>query len=61
MRWSIFYFFHSFCFKIINDFSRECPVIRVKRKLNLTDVINALTDLFIVRGVPTYIRSDNGP
>ena len=24
-------------------------------------VINALTDLFILRGVPGYIRSDNGP
>ena len=36
-------------------------MIRVKRKLNSTDVIDALTDLFIVRDVPTYIRSDNGP
>ena len=36
-------------------------MIRVKRELNSTDVIDALTDLFIVRGVPTYIRSDNGP
>ena len=46
---------------IIDEFSRECLVIRVKRKLNSTDVIDALTGLFIVRGVPTYIRSDNGP
>ena len=36
-------------------------MIRVKRKLNSTNLIDALTDLFIVRGVPTYIRSDNGP
>ncbi len=35
--------------------------IRVKRKLNSTEVIDALTDLFILRGVPAYIRSDNGP
>ena len=35
-------------------------MIRVKRKLNSTDVIDALTDLFIIRGVPTYIRSHNG-
>ena len=34
--------------------------IRVKRKLNPTDVIDALTDLFILRGVPAFIRSDNG-
>ena len=35
--------------------------IRVQRKLNSTDVIDALTDLFILRGVPTFVRSDNGP
>ena len=46
---------------IIDEFSRECLAIRVKRKLNSTDVIDALTDLFIIRGVPAYIRSDNGP
>ena len=30
------------------------------RKCNSTDVIDALTDLFIVRSVPAYIRSNNG-
>ena len=39
---------------------REGLTIRVKRKLNSTEVIDALTDLFILRGVPG-IRSDNGP
>jgi len=33
----------------------------VKQKLNSTEVIDALTDLFILRGIPAYIRSDNGP
>ena len=46
---------------IIDEFSRECLAIRVKRKLNSTDVIDVLTDQFIIRGVPAYIRSDNGP
>lgn len=46
---------------IIDEFSRECLEIRVKRKLNSTDVVDALTDLFILRGVPAFIRSDNGP
>lgn len=46
---------------IIDEFSRECLAIRVKRKLSSTDVIETLTDLFILRGVPGYIRSDNGP
>ena len=46
---------------ILDEFSRECLAIRVKRNLNSTDVIDVLTDLFILRGVPAYIRSDNGP
>ena len=46
---------------ILDEFSGECLEIRVKRKLNATDVVNALTNLFILRGIPTYIRSDNGP
>ncbi|WP_153768010.1 IS3 family transposase [Labrenzia sp. CE80] len=46
---------------ILDEYSRECLAIRVKRKLNSTEVIDALTDLFILRGVPAYIRSDNGP
>lgn len=46
---------------IIDEYSRECLAIRVKRKLNSTDVVDALTDLFILRGAPGYIRSDNGP
>jgi putative transposase len=46
---------------ILDEFSRECLSIRVKRKLNSTDVVDALTDLFILRGVSAFIRSDNGP
>ena len=46
---------------IVDEYSRECLAIKVKRKLNSTDVIDVLTDLFILRGIPAYIRSDNGP
>jgi len=46
---------------IIDEFTREALMIRVKRKLNSTDVVDALTDLFILRGPPAFIRSDNGP
>ena len=46
---------------ILDEHSRECLAIRAERKLNSTDVIDLLTDLFILRGVPAYIRSDNGP
>jgi transposase InsO family protein len=46
---------------IIDEFTRECLAIRVSRKLRSTDVIDVLSDLFILRGIPGYIRSDNGP
>ena len=35
--------------------------IRVSRKLQSTDVIDVLADQFILRGVPSHVRSDNGP
>ena len=46
---------------IVDEFTRECLAIRVNRKLNSTDVIDVLSDLFIMRGVPGHVRSDNGP
>jgi transposase InsO family protein len=46
---------------IIDEFTRESLAIRVARKLNSTDVIEALADLFVLRGVPAHVRSDNGP
>jgi putative transposase len=46
---------------ILDEYSRECLAIRVERKLNSTDVMDVLTDLLILRGVPAFIRSDNGP
>ena len=46
---------------VIDEFTRECLAIRVDRKLKSTDVIDVLSDLFILRGVPGHIRSDNGP
>ena len=46
---------------IIDEFSRESLAIRVARKLKATDVIEALCELFVSRGIPTHIRSDNGP
>ncbi|MDX1486285.1 MAG: IS3 family transposase [Alphaproteobacteria bacterium] len=46
---------------IIDEFTREALTIRVERTLNSIDVVDALTDLFILRGPPEFIRSDNGP
>src|SRR3712207_8477552 len=41
--------------------SRECLAIRVARRLKAADVIDVLSDLFILRGVSQHLRSDNGP
>jgi transposase InsO family protein len=46
---------------IVDEFTHECLAIKVKRRLNSTDVIDVLSDLFLLRGVPEHIRSDNGP
>ena len=46
---------------VLDEFTREGLAIRVRRKLSSIDVIDVLTDLFLLRGVPAYIRSDNGP
>ncbi len=46
---------------VVDEFTRECLAIRVARKLGSADVIDVLADLFIARGTPGYIRSDNGP
>jgi transposase InsO family protein len=45
---------------IIDEYTRECLAIKVGRKLNSTDVVDTLLDLFVMHGVPDYIRSDNG-
>jgi len=44
---------------VIDEFTHECLAIRVDRKLKAIDVIDVLSDLFILRGVPGHIRSDN--
>lgn len=46
---------------ILDEFSRECLAIRVKRRLNSIDVMDSLTNLFILRGPPAFIRSGNCP
>lgn len=45
---------------IIDEYTRQCLAIDVERQLNRESVLDRLTDLFIRRGVPEFIRSDNG-
>ena len=46
---------------VLDEFTHESLAIRIKRKLKAIDVIDVLSDLFILRGIPGHIRSDNGP
>ncbi len=46
---------------ILDEFSRECLCLLVARSITSQDVLEQLADLFIQRGLPTHIRSDNGP
>jgi len=46
---------------VIDEYSRECLAIEVGRKLTSEDVLRVLGRLFVARGIPTYVRSDNGP
>jgi len=46
---------------VIDEYTRECVAIKVERKLNSSDVLATLARLFVERGTPGYIRSDNGP
>ncbi len=46
---------------LIDEYSRECLALNVGRRLTSQDVIEQLADLFITRGLPDHIRSDNGP
>lgn len=46
---------------IIDEYTRECLAIKVKRRLNSKDVMDVLSELFLKKGVPVHIRSDNGP
>lgn len=45
---------------VIDEFTRDCLAIRIARKLNSVDVIDVLSELFILDGVPGH-NSDNGP
>lgn len=45
---------------VIDEFTRECLAIRVDYRLGSEHVLDVLSTLFITKGVPAHIRSDNG-
>ena len=46
---------------IIDEYTRECLDLYSARSITSECVINRLYDLFLKKGAPDYIRSDNGP
>jgi putative transposase len=45
---------------VIDEYTRECLAIKVGRAFKSMDVIETLADLFLLKGLPDYLRSDNG-
>ena len=48
-------------FAITDEYTRECLALEVDRSITAEKVVGILVNLFISRGVPNHIRSDNGP
>src|SRR5207244_8650620 len=49
------------CLSIVDEYTRECLALEVDRGMTSEEVLDVLRDLFVIRGVPKFIRSDNGP
>ena len=46
---------------LMDEYTRECLALLVARHITSQDVIDQLFQLFVLRGIPEHIRSDNGP
>ena len=46
---------------LIDEFTKESLAIYPARRIRAHDVIDIFADVMIERGVPKFIRSDNGP
>lgn len=46
---------------VIDEYERDSLDILTRRRIRSDDVLHCLADLFLIRGIPDYIRSDNGP
>jgi transposase InsO family protein len=66
--WCWDFVFHRTCsgttlkwLSVVDEYTRECLVLRVGRSCTAQDVLDALAELFATHAVPKFIRSDNGP
>jgi len=46
---------------LIDEYTKEALAIHVARRIRASDVIDILADVMVERGIPDYLRSDNGP
>lgn len=46
---------------VIDEYTRECVLLKVARGMTAVDVIEALSEVMKTRGMPRHLRSDNGP
>jgi putative transposase len=46
---------------VVDEYTRECLALEVDRSITAAGVVEVMTELFMIRGVPAHIRSDNGP
>ena len=46
---------------VVDEYTRECLTIEVGRHVTGRNVVQVLEELFMIRGRPRYLRSDNGP
>ena len=46
---------------VVDEYTRECLSLEGQRSIKAEGVIDTLRRLFVERGEPDYIRSDNGP
>lgn len=48
-------------FALLDEYTRENLALEVNRRMKAVDVLDILSQVMLIRGVPGYIRSDNGP
>lgn len=46
---------------IVDEYTRECLALEVARSMKAVDVVDLVSQVMAIRGVPAHLRSDNGP
>jgi putative transposase len=49
------------CLTVLDEYTREGLTIHCARSITAGDVVQVLQRLFVQRGAPGYVKSDNGP